>query len=491
MTNEPLAIIILGASGDLAQRKLLPALFSLHAQKLLPENVRVFGFARSLLTDAAFRARTAERLLCRYTPEARECATLMEQFLARCHYVGGDYGARDAFRHLADVMRGAWGDTKVNRLFYLAVPPSVFLEAAQALHASGLLHHDQHAGWTRVVIEKPFGRDRATSDELVTALDQVFSDEQTYRIDHYLGKEIIQNLLVLRFANRIFEPLWSRAFISDVRITWKEDLGIGERAGYFDNYGIIRDVMQNHLLQMLALTAMGRPDQLDAHHVRDEKVQVLRAILPLAPEDLVIGQYTAAARGAGGRPAYRAERGVPVDSRTPTYAAAVLRVQNERWRGVPFLMECGKALDTALAEIRLRFRDGLPNLFCPGGPCLPPNELVIRVQPDEAIFLRVINKVPGLGTKLAPTELNLRYRAAFAGVIPEAYESLLLDVVKGDKSLFIRADELAASWDVFDRVLHALEAHPREPEFYAYGSHGPRGVAHLAQRHGLTWETGA
>ncbi|TAN38028.1 MAG: glucose-6-phosphate dehydrogenase [Verrucomicrobia bacterium] len=491
MIKEPLAIIILGASGDLAQRKLLPALFSLYAQKLLPENFHVFGFARSEMTDAAFRARATERLMCRYTPEARECATLMEQFLARCHYVGGDYGSSDAFRHLADVLRGEFGTLNVNRLFYLAIPPSVFLDAAHALNTSGLVSHDSHKGWTRVVIEKPFGHDRASSDELVTALGQVFTDEQTYRIDHYLGKEIIQNLLVLRFANCIFEPLWSREFVSDVRITWKEDIGIGGRAGYFDDFGIIRDVMQNHILQMLALTAMGRPDKLDAHHVRDEKVHVLRAIQPLAPEDLVVGQYAAAEQGAGGRPAYRGEPGVPPTSRTPTYAAAVLRVKNDRWRGVPFLVECGKALNGTLAEIRLRFRDEVGNLFHPGTPTLSPNELVIRVQPDEAIFLRINNKVPGLGMKLAPTELNLRYRAAFAGVIPEAYESLLLDVVKGDKSLFIRADELAASWDVFDHVLHDLETHPREPEFYAYGSRGPRSVAHLAERHGIELETGA
>ena len=490
MATKPLAIIILGASGDLAQRKLLPALFSLYAQKLLPENFRIFGFARSPLTDAAFRARTTERLTCRYTPEARECTTLMEAFLARCHYVGGDYSSTDAYLALAEALHSEFGTLAFNRLFYFAIPPSVFLPAARALGNSGLITCDNLAGWTRAVIEKPFGHDRASSDELVAALGQVFTSEQTYRIDHYLGKELIQNLLVLRFANRIFEPLWSREFISDVRITWKEDIGIGERAGYFDEYGIIRDVLQNHILQMLALVAMERPAQFDAQHVRDEKVHVLQAIQPLASEDLVIGQYTAAERGAGGRPAYRAEHGVPPLSRTPTYAAAVVRVKNDRWRGVPFLVECGKALDTTLAEIRLRFRNEVANLFQPGAPALPANELVIRVQPDEAILLRINNKVPGLGMKLAPTELNLRYRATFTGVIPEAYESLLLDVVKGDKSLFIRADELAASWDVFDHVLHDLAAQSREPEFYAYGSRGPQGVAHLAERHGIERETG-
>lgn len=491
MATERLAIIILGASGDLAQKKLLPALFSLYAQKLLPPDFRIFGFARSPLTDAAFRERTAENLTCRYTPETRECAALTEQFLARCHYVSGDYGATDAFLDLAVALRGELGELNFNRLFYLAIPPSVFLDAARAMGDSGLVTCDSRQGWTRVVIEKPFGRDRASSDKLVSTLGQVFTDEQTYRIDHYLGKEIIQNLLVLRFANRVFEPLWNNEFIRDVRITWKEDIGIGGRAGYFDGFGILRDVMQNHLLQMLALTAMERPDAFDARHIRDEKVRVLRAIKPLASPDLLVGQYSAAEYGVGGRPAYRAEPGIPPSSRTPTYASAVLYVENKRWHGVPFLVECGKALDTKVAEIRLRFRDGATNLFLPQAPSLPANELVIRVQPDEAIFLRINNKVPGLGMKLAPTELNLRYRAAFTGVIPEAYESLLLDVVKGDKSLFIRADELAASWDVVDGALHALDAHPAEPEFYPYGSGGPRAMADFAAHHDVAWEHGA
>ena len=485
MATDRLAIIILGASGDLAQRKLLPALFSLYAQHLLPPDFRIFGFARSPLTDAAFRERTAANLTCRYTPDAHECARLMEQFLARCHYFSGDYGDTDAYLDLAATLRATLGELNFNRLFYFSIPPSIFVPAAHALGNSGLSTCDNRAGWTRIVIEKPFGRDRASSDELATVLGQVFEDDQTYRIDHYLGKEIIQNLLVLRFANHVFEPLWTRHYIRDVRITWKEDIGIAGRAGYFDDFGIIRDVMQNHLLQMLALTAMEPPRQLDAHHIRDEKVRVLKAIAPVALEDLVVGQYAAAEHGAGGRPAYRAEHGVPPDSRTDTYAAAVLKVANDRWRGVPFFLECGKALDSKLAEIRLRFHDNAVKIFGAKAPHLPPNEIVIRVQPDEAIFLRINNKLPGLETKFAPTELNLRYKAAFNTVIPEAYESLLLDVMKGDKSLFIRADELAASWDILDAAMHELEEKEREPEPYHYGSAGPRGRAKLLTRHDL------
>ncbi|MCX6996796.1 MAG: glucose-6-phosphate dehydrogenase [Kiritimatiellaeota bacterium] len=487
--SAQLAIIIAGASGDLAQKKLLPALFSLYAQQLLPAEFRIFGFARTPLTDAAFRTRAAEHLTCRYTPEAQACAALMAQFLARCHYVAGEYGSRDAFLDLADRVRQIAGSLGGPRLFYLAIPPAIFLDTARALGDTGLIACDAPGDdWTRVVIEKPFGRDRASSDRLAAELARVFTDEQTYRIDHYLGKEVLQNLLVLRFANQVFEPLWNRTYVRDVRICWKEDLGVGARAGYFDAYGIVRDVMQNHLMQMLALTAMEPPVAFAAQAIRNEKVRVLRAIPPLRPEDLVLGQYAAAARGAGGRPAYRAEPGVPPDSRTATYAAAVLRVENERWRGVPFFVECGKALDGQLAAIHLRFRDVPSNIFDQTAPGLPPNELIIRVQPDEGIFYRIVNKVPGLNLRLEPTELNLRYRTAFPGVIPEAYESLLLDVIKGDKSLFIRGDELAAAWDIFDAVLPAVDARPAVPELYPYGSRGPAGRAQLAARHGLELE---
>ena len=484
MHNAPLNIIIVGASGDLAQRKVLPALFSLFAQRLLPANVSIFGFARTALTDAEFRTRTAEHLMCRYTPEAHQCAELTAQFLARCHYVTGEYGASESFLDLAERIQHISGGLAGNRLFYLATPPSVFLDVAHAIGNSGLVACDNAAGWSRIVIEKPFGRDRTSSDELVAEFGKVFTNDQTYRIDHYLGKEVIQNLLVLRFANRIFEPIWNRDFIRQVRIVWKETLDIGKRAGYFDGFGIIRDVMQNHLMQMLALTAMEKPDSLAATPIRDEKVQVLHAVRPLELDDLVLGQYVAPVGDAAGRKSYRAETGVAPASRTPTYAAAVLHVNNSRWKGVPFIVECGKALDEQLAEICIQFHAVPHNIFASELPELPANELVIRVQPDEAIFLRVVNKAPGLKMRLEATELNLRYRTAFAGVIPEAYESLLLDVVAGERSLFIRADELAASWDIFDLVLHEIDDRQIVPESYPQGSRGPAGMARLNQKTG-------
>jgi len=479
MDTAPLNIILVGASGDLAQRKVLPALFSLFAQRLLPADFRIFGFARTTLTDAEFRARTAERLMCRYTPEAHECAALMEQFLARCHYVVGKYDSPESFLDLAERIRQVNGGLAGNRLFYLATPPSVSLDVAHAVANSGLGTCDSEAGWTRIVIEKPFGRDRASSDELVTEFGKVFTNEQTYRIDHYLGKEVIQNLMVLRFANRIFEPIWNRDFIKQVRIVWKETLDIGKRAGYFDGFGIIRDVMQNHLMQMLALIAMEQPDTLAAAPICDEKVQVLHAVRLLELEDIVLGQYVAPAGDVADRKSYQAETGVSPGSRTPTYAAAVLHVNNSRWKGVPFVVECGKALDEQLAEICIQFHDVPHKIFAGELAELPANELVIRVQPDEAIFLRVINKVPGLKMRLEARELNLLYRTAFTGVIPEAYESLLLDVIAGERSLFIRADELAASWDIFDRVLHEIDDRQIVPEPYQQGSRGPAGIARL------------
>ncbi len=480
----PLNVVLVGASGDLAQRKVLPALFSLFAQRLLPSDVHIFGFARTALTDAEFRARTAEHLMCRYTPGVHECAAMTEQFLARCHYVTGEYGSAESFLDLAERIQQVTGGLTGDRLFYLATPPSVFLDVARAIGNSGLVTCDDTESWTRIVIEKPFGRDRASSDELVAEFGKVFTNEQTYRIDHYLGKEVIQNLLVLRFANRIFEPIWNREFIRQVRIVWKETLDIGNRGGYFDGFGIIRDVMQNHLMQMLALIAMEQPDSLAAMPIRDEKVQVLRAVRPLDLDDLVLGQYVASAGNIDGRKSYRQENGVAPDSRTPTYASAVLRVNNSRWKGVPFVIECGKALDEQLAEICIQFHDVPHNIFSGELLELPANELVIRIQPDEAIFVRVVNKVPGLKMRLEATELNLRYRTAFAGVIPEAYESLLLDVVAGERSLFIRADELAASWDVFDRVLHEIDDRQVTPESYQQGSRGPDGIARLNQKTG-------
>ena len=470
--SDNLSIVVVGASGDLATKKLFPALFALYCQGHLPERFQVFGFARSAFTDEEFRTRIMERLTCRYTP-GESCGERMDEFLGRCRYLSGSYGSTDSILDLAAMMRDVEGGGRANRMYYLAIPPSIFLDVARAIGDAGLVNCGEDEPWSRVVIEKPFGRDRESSDALTRAMADVFAESQTYRIDHYLGKEVIQNLMVLRFANRVFEPIWSRDCIAGVQVLWKEDLGLEGRGGYFDQYGIIRDVMQNHLVQILALVAMEPPGRLDAKHVAAEKVSVLRAIPPLTVQDVVVGQYRESVRDGRRFPAYVEGEDVPDDSITPTFAAARLRINNSRWGGVPFLITAGKGLDARMTEIRIRFRDVPGNVFCPAGGCPVPNQLVIRVQPDEAIYLSLINKVPGMGMKLTIRNLDLQYKAAFTEEIPDAYEGLLLDVVRGDRSLFIQSDELGAAWDIFTPLLHEIERRRLAPEPYEFGSRGP------------------
>ena len=478
---EPLGIVVVGASGDLAQRKIIPALFALYCQGLLPADFHVYGMARTSFTHEAFRDRISQNLTCRYAP-GESCADKTARFLERCHYVAGQYGEADAFLDLYQLMHAVERRGPTNRIFYMAIPPGVFLDVAQALGNAGLVACDGQHEWSRIVVEKPFGRDRASSDELVQGMQSVFAEDMTYRIDHYLGKEIVQNLMVLRFANLVFEPLWNRDHVESVSITWKETAGVGQRGGYFDGYGIIRDVMQNHLLQILSLLAMERPARYEANAVRDAKVGLLRAVPPVTLDDLVIGQYAAS---ADGKPAYTAEPTVPCDSLTPTYAAAVLHIDNDRWRGVPFFVEAAKAADTRLNEVRIRFRHPARSIFPAAVGPMSPNEMVIRIQPDEAIEMRIMNKVPGLKMAVQATPLNLRYQAAFNADIPDAYECLLLDVIRGDRSLFIRSDELEAAWDVFTPALAALETRRVRPEPYAWGSRGPEAAGRLAARYAV------
>jgi glucose-6-phosphate 1-dehydrogenase len=458
-----LSVVIVGASGDLARKKIIPALFALFCQGYLPGPFRIIGFARSPWNDDDFRNRIEPHLTCRYAPGKR-CAELMRDFLARCHYVAGQYASGDSYLDLFQCMRRVERAPQSNRIFYMSVPPFLFLDVARAMGNAGLLTCQDEAPWSRVVIEKPFGRDRASSDELVANVEQVFSEDQTYRIDHYLGKEVIQNLLVLRFANLVFEPIWNSTFVESVRISWKEDIGVGDRGGYFNEYGVIRDVIQNHLAQILALVAMEPPASFHSSDVSAAKANLLRAVAPADPADWVVGQYDG----------YLAEPGIPKNSSAPTFAAGSLRIDNPRWKGVPFFIDAGKGLNERVTEIRIRFRQ---TLCCKAveeaaGP-LPPNELVIRVQPDELIRLGIVNKVPGLEMKLAQTWLNLAYNSAFDTPIPEAYECLLLDIMQGDRSLFITQEELAAAWDIFTPFLHGLDAREAAPAVYPRGSPGP------------------
>lgn len=461
--NSAVSIVVIGASGNLARKKIFPALFSLYCQGFLPEQFNIFGFSRSKYADDDFRKLLTGNLACRYTPGKKDCAEKMDEFLSRCYYVAGEYSETDSYLDLYQIMQEHEDSNFTNRMFYLAVPSSVFADVVKAIGDSGLVSCTDDSPWTRVVVEKPFGRDRESSDRLTAELAQVFTESQTYRIDHYLGKEVIQNLLVLRFANIVFEPVWNNRFIKRVEIDWKEDIGVEGRGGYFDQYGIIRDIMQNHLAQIVALVGMEQPAKMLSSNIMTEKVKVLRSMSVLRAEDFVLGQY----RG------YCDDESVPDGSLTPTFASVTLNINNERWKGVPFIMSAGKGLNSRMTEIRVKFRDVPGCSFCESGECPAANELVIRVQPDESIVLKVNTKVPGIGVRMESKNLDLRYNAVFDNVIPEAYESLLYDVIRGDKNLFIGSHELEAAWDVFTPALKSIDADKLRPVQYDFGGSGP------------------
>lgn len=455
--SAPTSIVIVGASGDLTRKKLIPALFNLYCNGLLPDRFHVVGFARSAMQDGEFRRQVATTLTCRYEPEPSECDIKVGHFLKRCHYHAGQYTSADDFRALGRRLESLNGP-RANLLLYMAIPPDVFLDTARSIRKAGLA--DEHEDiWSRVVIEKPFGRDSLSSRELVDALGEIFTESQTYRIDHYLGKEVIQNLLILRFGNRILEPIWNRDHIESVSISFSEDIGAEGRAGYFDHFGIIRDVVQNHLLQTLALVAMEQPIALSPVEIAHEKDRVLRATRPMSADETVTGQY------AG----YRDDPDVPGDSITETYVRTTLHVDTPRWYDVPFEVVAGKALDTRKTEILVRFRELPYPLF--GG--MEANILRIRVQPNEAIELQLNNKVPGMQLESAPVSLNMLYHQQFEAELPEAYERLLLDVLKGDRSLFIQRHELAAAWNIVTPFLQEIEERRIQPREYPYGSRGP------------------
>ncbi|GLJ39317.1 hypothetical protein SUGI_0802480 [Cryptomeria japonica] len=483
--DPTVSITVVGASGDLAKKKIFPALFALYYEDCLPKHFTVYGFARSKMTDAELRQIISGKLTCRID-KRENCGDKMEEFLQRCFYHSGQYNSEDDFRELDKKLQEHEAGRVANRLFYLSIPPNVFVDVARCASRSS----SSASGWTRLIVEKPFGRDSESSAELTRGLKQYLSEEQIYRIDHYLGKELVENLSVLRFSNLIFEPLWSRQYIRNVQLIFSEDFGTEGRGGYFDNYGIIRDIMQNHLLQILALFAMETPVSLDAEDIRNEKVKVLRSMMPLQLENVVIGQYKSHVKGGVTYPGYTDDKTVPKDSLTPTFAAAALFIDNSRWDGVPFLMKAGKALHNRRAEIRVQFRHVPGNLYKRKfGTDLDraTNELVIRVQPDEAIYLKINNKIPGLGMRLDRSNLNLHYAARYSGEIPDAYERLLLDAIEGERRLFIRSDELDAAWSLFTPLLKELESKKVSPELYPYGSRGPVGAHYLAAKYNVRW----
>jgi glucose-6-phosphate 1-dehydrogenase len=411
----------------------------------------------------------------------------MESFLSRCFYQSGQYDSDADFATLDALMAATEAALpRADRLFYLSIPPNIFTAVAAAASRAA----SSSRGWTRMIVEKPFGRDLSSFRALSASLGEHLREDQIYRIDHYLGKELIENLTVLRFANLVFEPLWSRQYIRNVQVIFSENFGTEGRGGYFDRYGIVRDVIQNHLLQILALFAMEQPASLGSEDIRDEKVKVLKSMSVVDLEDVVLGQYRSRTSGATTLPGYLDDDTVPPGSTTPTFAACAVHINNARWDGVPFLLKAGKALHARTAEIRVQFRHVPGNLYRNKlGVDLDraTNELVIRIQPDEGIYLKVNNKVPGLGLRIDSTRLDLTYKSRYAAQLPDAYERLILDCINGDRRLFIRADELEVAWEKFTPVLDEIEARGVQPELYPYGSRGPVGAHYLAAKYNVRW----
>ncbi|KAL9247916.1 hypothetical protein vseg_021293 [Gypsophila vaccaria] len=478
-----LSISVLGASGDLAKKKTFPALFNLYRQGFLPPNeVHIYGYARSKMTDDELRGRIRGYLL---PPKnaSTEITEDVKNFLSLIKYVSGSYETEEGFRLLDKEISNSECKQKIGvhrRLFYLALPPSVYPSVCKMIKLCCMSKSDN--GWTRVVVEKPFGKDLESAEQLSAQIGELFDESQIYRIDHYLGKELVQNLLVMRFANRFFLPLWNRDNIDNVQIVFKEDFGTDGRGGYFDEYGIIRDIIQNHLLQVLCLVAMEKPVSLTPESIRDEKVKVLQAVNPVDDKEVVLGQYDG----------YREDPTVPNDSNTPTFATVVLRIHNERWEGVPFILKAGKALDSRKAEIRVQFKDVPGDIF----RCKKQgrNEFVIRLQPSEAIYMKLTVKQPGLEMSTVQSELDLSYKQRYHGVaIPEAYERLILDTVRGDQQHFVRRDELKAAWEIFTPLLHRIDKGQLKSISYKPGTRGPAEADELLQRagyvqtHGYIW----
>ncbi|MFV0434751.1 MAG: glucose-6-phosphate dehydrogenase [Leucobacter sp.] len=487
----PSALIIFGVTGDLSRKKLMPAVYDLANRGLLPPGFALVGFARRDWQDRDFAeiVRDAVRKHAR-TPFREET---WEQLVQGIRFVQGrfdDPKAYDRLRETVDALdreRGTMG----NHAFYLSIPPKSFAEVAQHLSSSGLV--DRNSGnrpWRRVIIEKPFGHDLASAKELNDALESAFPADSIFRIDHYLGKETVQNILSLRFANSMYEPIWNRNYVDHVQITMAEDIGVGGRAGYYDGVGAARDVIQNHLLQLLALTAMEEPISLSADHLRAEKEKVLEAVR--LPSDLATatarGQYAGGWQGGELVPGFLDEEGMDPDSHTETYAAVKLFVNTRRWADVPFYLRTGKRLGRRVTEIAVVFRKEPGELFAKShGIEQSSNALVIRVQPDEGITMRFDAKVPGTGTRVREVTMDFGYGHAFTEASPEAYERLILDVLLGDAPLFPRQAEVELSWRILDPVEEFWAELPDSLEQYTPGSWGPRSADALLERDGRSW----
>ena len=489
--SDPCAIVMFGASGDLAQRKLLPALFDLARHGCLAPRFRLLGYARSPLSDDDFRGKAAQAM----RKSAGENDSHAEEFLKNIHYFQGDYDDASSFERLADRLEelNRSGNLGGNRLFYLATPPEVYPRIIEHLGNAGLARPKSDKSWARIIIEKPFGHDLVSARELNAKAQSVFQENQIYRIDHYLGKETVQNMLVFRFGNGIFEPLWNRNFIDHVQITAGESLGVERRGGFYESAGALRDMIQSHVLQLACLTAMEAPAKFNASSVRNEKIKILQCIRPFTEEaaltNVVRGQYGPGEVNGENVPGYRAEPGVNPQSMTETYVALRLDVDNWRWSGVPFFLRTGKRLVRPGTEIVIRFKQAPHMVF--RGEDEEPNSLVLNIQPEEGISLAFGAKAPGASMRISPVKMDFHYKDAFGGVTREAYATLINDCIRGEATLFDRADSVEAAWALVDPILKAWQRDPEPPEFpnYAAGSQGPPAANEVISGDGRRWRS--
>lgn len=485
-------LIIFGASGDLTARKLMPALYDLQLEGMLPERFAVLGIGRTAFSDDSFREKMRKALKSFMADKALENGKTLDKFIGRLFYQAIDTKDVDDYALLRNRLEelDKHIDSTGNHIFYLATPPSLYEIVARNLAAHGLNRKSDESLWPRLIVEKPFGYDLETAKQLNAKILEFFRERQLYRIDHYLGKETVQNILVTRFSNSLFEPLWNRNYIHHIEITSAENIGVGQRGGYYDQSGALRDMVQNHLLQLVGLVAMEPPVWSDSLAIRNEMLKVFQSLRPLQEDDIlnntIRGQYTASHIRQQSHKGYREEEGVAPNSKTETFFAMKFFIDNWRWSGVPFYLRTGKHLPTRVTEIVIHFNPTPHHLFCKSE--IPTNQWIIRIQPDEGLLLKFGMKIPGAGYNIQNVGMDFHYNELSDVHVPSAYERLLHDCMIGDSTLYARGDAVEATWDFVDPILKLWQTNPNVPVYgYPAGSWGPQNSDDLIEGKGVTW----
>lgn len=488
---ENCILVIFGASGDLTNRKLLPAIFALNTQNMLPEKFAVLGIGRTEITNHEFREKMKEGIL-KYSEQKDFDNSLIDPFLKNLHYISVDTKSLEDYKKIKDELLclSKEYDIEANYIFYTAVPPNMYEIVSGNLHKVGL--SEQSKGYKRIIIEKPFGYDLESAQELNRKLHSSFEEDQIYRIDHYLGKETVQNLLVTRFANGIFEPLWNRNYINYIEITSAEDIGVENRGGYYETSGALRDMVQNHLLQITGLMAMEPPSSFDSNSIRNEVLKVFQSLRPISEDEVskyvIRGQYTSSNINSESIPGYREEKGVDPNSRTETYAALKFYIDNWRWGGVPFYIRTGKRLPRRITEVVIHFKPTPHNLFAKEGMYHSRNQFIIRIQPNEGILLKFGMKLPGTGYKVKNVDMDFHYKNLADVRVPAAYERLLLDCMMGDSTLYAHADAVETAWKFVAPIQNQWKENPAIKLYgYPAGSWGPDEACNLISESKCGW----